>query len=384
MSRSMHVMIQRGIAAITSLFAAAVLAQSAPGSVVGSPRGAQMAAIQGSGPPPPTASGAARESLREQARDWMAGQTGTDAALIRVGTLDGRVDPPACDNGYRFDFPFESRTTIRAACDTPVRQYYLRVSVERTRQRVVIARSMAAGEIVSPADLAIRELAGGPSGFDNPAQIVGRSLRRALAAGEAPQFSDLEEVIAVIRTSSELRAGQPIATSSLRTELLPRSKVPAGAVTRIDEASKARLRRDVAADHLLLADDLISTRPVVVAKRNLMRGETIDASALEIVEMDSRTLPADHLGSRQGLEQGEITGMVRAGEPLRASMVKPALMVKKGQTVMLSVARSGIEISVQVEALEDAKLGDQIKLRNPDSGKALAGLVTGRGTARAL
>lgn len=60
-------------------------------------------------------------------------------------------------------------------------------------------------------------------------------------------------------------------------------------------------------------------------------------------------------------------------------MVRPALMVRKGQIVLLSVARSGIEISVQVEALEDAKLGDQVKLRNPDSGKPLAGMVTGRG-----
>jgi flagella basal body P-ring formation protein FlgA len=29
-------------------------------------------------------------------------------------------------------------------------------------------------------------------------------------------------------------------------------------------------------------------------------------------------------------------------------------------------------------------MGDQVKLRNPDSGKPLAGMVTGRGAARAL
>jgi flagella basal body P-ring formation protein FlgA len=384
MNQSMFVMIRLGIAAGTVLFATAVFAQSqAPGGI-GSTRAPQIATIQGLPPPAPSPSGIAREALRDQARDWMAGQTGTDSALIRVGGLDGRVDPPSCDNGYRFDFPFESRSTIRAACDNPVRQYYLRASVERTRQRVVITRPMAAGEILTPTDLAVRDFAGGTNGFDNPAQVVGRSLRRAIASGEAPQSSDLEEVVSVVRTSSDLRAGQPLSANALRAELLPRSKVPAGAVTRIDEASKTRLKRDVSADHLLLTDDLVSTRPVVIAKRNLMRGETIDASALEIVEMDSRGVPADHLSSPQGLEQGEITGMVRAGEPLRASMVKPAIMVRKGQTVLLSVARSGIEINVQVEALEDAKLGDQIKLRNPDSGKALAGLVTGRGTARAL
>ena len=333
---------------------------------------------------PPNASASARETLREQARDWAAAQTATDAVQIRVGALDGRVDPPVCDNGYRFDFPFEARTTIRAHCDNPVRQYYLRMSIERARQRLVLARSMAPGEIISTSDLTVRELAGSQGGIDSPSQAVGRSLRRAMNAGEAPSANDLEEVATIVRAVSDLRAGDSIPPAGLRTELLPRSRIPAGAMTRADDLSRARLRRDVPADRILVADDLIDTRPVVIARRNMMRGETIDSTALEVIEMDRRSIPPDHLSSAQGIEQGEVTGMIRAGEPVRASMVRPALMVRKGQVVMLSVGRAGIEISVQVEALEDAKLGDQVKLRNPDSGKPLAGTVTGRGAARAL
>jgi len=332
----------------------------------------------------PGASASARDTLREQARDWAAAQTATDAALIRIGALDGRVDPPVCGNGYRFDFPFEARTTVRALCDNPVRQYYLRVSVERARQRLVLARSMAAGEIISPADLTVRDLAGSQGGIESPSQVVGRSLRRAVNAGEAPSANDLEEVATIVRAVSDLKAGDPVQAASLRTELLPRSRIPPGAMTRADDLSRARLRRDVPADRILVADDLIDTRPVVIARRNMMRGETLDSAALEVIEMDRRAIPPDNLSSIQGLEQGEVTGMIRAGEPVRASMVRPALMVRKGQVVMLSVARAGIEISVQVEALEDAKLGDQVKLRNPDSGKPLAGMVTGRGAARAL
>jgi len=243
---------------------------------------------------------------------------------------------------------------------------------------------MAAGEIISPADLTVRDLAGSQGGIDSPSQVVGRSLRRAVNAGEAPSANDLEEVATIVRAVSDLRAGDPVQAASLRTELLPRSRIPPGAMTRADDLSRARLRRDVPADRILVADDLIDTRPVVIARRNMMRGETLDSAALEVIEMDRRAIPPDNLSSIQGLEQGEVTGMIRAGEPVRASMVRPALMVRKGQVVMLSVARAGIEISVQVEALEDAKLGDQVKLRNPDSGKPLAGMVTGRGAARAL
>lgn len=371
--------------------AAALMAVVAPASAqsvavmgAGAPRATAAVASLGASPSLSGNSAAAREGLRDQARDWVASQTATDSALIRIGALDGRVDPPVCESGYRFDFPFEARSTVRAHCDNPVRQFYLRISVERVRQRLVLARSMAAGEIVSQSDLTLRDLAGSSGGIDSAAQIVGRSLRRAISAGEAPLANDLEEVTTVVRAAADLRAGDMIPVTALRTELLPRSKIPLGAVPRVDDLSRARLRRDVPADRVLVSDDLIDTRPVVVARRNMMRGETIDGGALEVVEMDRRALPADHLSSAQGLEQGEVTGMIRAGEPVRASMVRPALMVRKGQIVLLSVARSGIEISVQVEALEDAKLGDQVKLRNPDSGKPLAGMVTGRGAARAL
>lgn len=367
--------------AVTAVSASA---QSVAASGAGVPRVSPVVASLTGTQPGPGTSAAAREGLRDQARDWVASQTATDPGLIRIGALDGRVDPPMCESGYRFDFPFEARSTVRAHCDNPVRQYYLRISVERVRQRLVLARSMAAGEIISQSDLTVRDLAGSSGGIDSPAQIIGRSLRRAIGAGEAPLSNDLEDVATVVRAVADLRAGDMIPATVLRTELLPRSKIPLGAVTRVDDLNRARLRRDVPADRVLVSDDLIDTRPVVVARRNMMRGETIDSTSLEVIEMDRRTLPADHLSSAQGLEQGEVSGMIRAGEPVRASMVRPALMIRKGQIVLLSVARSGIEISVQVEALEDAKLGDQVKLRNPDSGKPLAGMVTGRGAARAL
>ena len=326
----------------------------------------------------------AREGLRSQTRDWVAAQSGIDPELVTVGALDGRVDPPVCESGYRFDFPFESRSTVRVNCERPVRQYYLRVAVERPRHLVITVRALTPGEIVDSSDLTIREVGGSAGGFATPTLVVGRAVRRALAAGESPQAQDLEEVVEILRSSSELRSGQALSPSAFKIERVPRSRVPAGAISRSEDLSRARLRRDIAADRILTSDDLIDTRLVVVARRNLMRGDVIDSSALEVIEMDRRSAPPDHLASAQGLEQAEITGMVRAGEPLRASMVRPALLIRKGQTVILTVAKSGLEISVQVEALEDAKSGDQVKLRNPESGKSLAGIVTGRGAARAL
>jgi flagella basal body P-ring formation protein FlgA len=133
-----------------------------------------------------------------------------------------------------------------------------------------------------------------------------------------------------------------------------------------------------------MQDDLVDARTVLVARRQMMRGDRLDESAFELVERDRRQIPPDHLLSAEGLDHAELIAPLRAGDILRASQVRRSTVVRKGQLVLLTIARSGIEISVRVEAMEDARMGEQLKLRNPDSGKTLAGVATGQGTARAL
>ena len=327
---------------------------------------------------------AARDALRDEARGWVASQTGADPTWVNVASLDARVAPPACDSGYRFDFPFDSRGTVRAQCDRPARQYYLRVSAEKPRQRVVAARALPAGTLLSAADLTSRDAAAQSGGLEDPSALVGRFLRRAVDAGEILSQQDLEDRVTVLRSLRDLRTGESLDSSTTRAETMPRNRVPAGTLTSLDDLKNAKLRRDIPADRVLMADDLLDARPAVVATRNLLRGESAGPATLEVVEIDRRRLPPDYVAGLQGIEGAEITAPVRAGEPIRASQIRPALMVRRGQPVLFLVSRAGLEISIQVEALEDARLGDQVKLRNPESGKPLAGTVTGRGTARAL
>lgn len=326
----------------------------------------------------------ARETLRDEARQWVASQTGADPSWVHVASLDARVAPPPCENGFRFDFPFESRGTLRAQCDRPVRQYYMRVSTERPKLRLVANRPLAAGALISASDLTPRDMGSQAAGVEDPSLVVGRFLRRPLEAGELLTQNDLEERVAVLKASRDLRSGDKVDTDSARLEMVPRTRAPAGALATLEDLKQAKVRRDIPADRVLTADDLIDPRPAVVATRNMLRGEAVSAAALEVVEVDRRKLPPDYVAGLQGLEGAEVMAPVRAGEPLRASQVRPSLMVRRGQPVLFTVSRAGLEISIQVEALEDARLGESVKLRNPESGKSLGGTVTGRGTARSL
>jgi len=74
----------------------------------------------------------------------------------------------------------------------------------------------------------------------------------------------------------------------------------------------------------------------------------------------------------------ELMRDLRPGMPVRPYDVRPVLMVKRGETVTLSISQGpGVVISAQVEAMQDGKLGEQIRLKNRDSGRIVSGVVKG-------
>jgi flagella basal body P-ring formation protein FlgA len=89
--------------------------------------------------------------------------------------------------------------------------------------------------------------------------------------------------------------------------------------------------------------------------------------------------------SIKDLENGEMVRDVPAGTPLRSHDVRRAVLVKQGQMILLSVGvPGGFAITARVEALQDGKMGEQVRLKNADSGRLLTGVVTGPNAARGL
>ena len=89
--------------------------------------------------------------------------------------------------------------------------------------------------------------------------------------------------------------------------------------------------------------------------------------------------------SIKDVENAEVVRDIPAGTPLRSYDVRRAILVKQGQLVMLTIGQgSGFAIVARVEALQDGRLGDQIRLKNPESGRLLSGVVTGPNAAKGL
>lgn len=69
---------------------------------------------------------------------------------------------------------------------------------------------------------------------------------------------------------------------------------------------------------------------------------------------------------------------------VQATQATPPL-VKRGQTVLATWAPvSGLMVSARLEALDDGRLGETIRLKNRDTGRIVSAVVNGQNTAQGL
>jgi flagella basal body P-ring formation protein FlgA len=95
--------------------------------------------------------------------------------------------------------------------------------------------------------------------------------------------------------------------------------------------------------------------------------------------------PSNFFLQPDGLEFSELMRDVKAGEPIRQRDLKKALLVKRNHLVQFTLSNApGLQVSLQLQSMDDGRIGDQIRLKNPDSGRILTGLVVGRNLVRSL
>lgn len=126
-------------------------------------------------------------------------------------------------------------------------------------------------------------------------------------------------------------------------------------------------------------------RPVVVATMALVRGMTVQPSD---VRVQNTVLPpggANFLEDVSEALHSELLRDIPPGTPLRKTDLRPLVLVKRGQLVQLTVGkRTGFMVTAHVEALQDGRMGEQVKAKNPDSGRVLTGVVKGPNTLEGL
>ncbi len=71
-----------------------------------------------------------KEEMTNGAKNWVSDELKIPIDSINITPPDKRVRIPKCEDEIKYDFPFESRETVRAKCKSPPWQFFLRVSSE--------------------------------------------------------------------------------------------------------------------------------------------------------------------------------------------------------------------------------------------------------------
>ena len=237
-----------------------------------------------------------------------------------------------------------------------------------------VAPSAAAASAASPKDkmlLQVRQWVGQNQNTE-PAKVDILPIDPRVNVQECPQPLLIDLPFAS-RESVRVRCAQPAWQIYLRVQTTE-PVTPAPAATNTAQTAQAPKAAQAAAP---------VNRTTVVTRHLIQRGTQLQPAMLEEVSRPTQGLDPQAVSSLQDLIYGEATRDLPAGQVVRSSDIKRAVLVKQGQSALMSVGQDkGFQITIRVEAMQDGRMGEQIRLKNTESGRLLTGTVTGPNAVR--
>ncbi|WP_334021405.1 flagellar basal body P-ring formation chaperone FlgA [Alteromonas sp. S015] len=117
--------------------------------------------------------------------------------------------------------------------------------------------------------------------------------------------------------------------------------------------------------------------PALVAKRQINVGEYISPSMLTSASTEISVLRGGFLTRASQIEGYRVKRKIKQHQAITFSYLSAPDLVVRGEIVTLQAEGTGFVASVKVEALEDGKLGESIKVRNLSSEKIIQAKVIG-------
>ena len=111
-------------------------------------------------------------------------------------------------------------------------------------------------------------------------------------------------------------------------------------------------------------------------------GSRADHSAVPTLlsreDRDSAVIGPQALDPQADISYSEAIRDLPPGTIVKQYDIRPQVLVKRGQLVQIVIGQSqGFQIVARVEAMQDGRYGEQIKVKNPESGRILTGVVKG-------
>ena len=122
---------------------------------------------------------------------------------------------------------------------------------------------------------------------------------------------------------------------------------------------------------------------VLVSKEVLKSGTILSPNMFTPTEMAVSGMESQVISDTNLVKNMQLVRDLTPNTPLRSYDVKAAVLVKRGQEVQVTAGEGqGFSITMRAEALQDGGLGEQIRLKNVESGRSLTGVITGPNAAK--
>lgn len=121
---------------------------------------------------------------------------------------------------------------------------------------------------------------------------------------------------------------------------------------------------------------------VAVAARPLGRGERLSAADIELQRQDVSHLSGGYHSSLDAVVGMEVRRSVRAGMVLNRSVIRPPILVNRGERVSITAANGAVQVSMEGKALASGARGELIEVVNTSSKTKLEAEVVAPGMVR--
>jgi flagella basal body P-ring formation protein FlgA len=128
--------------------------------------------------------------------------------------------------------------------------------------------------------------------------------------------------------------------------------------------------------------ELRRTHEVLVLKRAVGRAQVVTAADVEVQKRELPGLASPYVGSVAELGNRLTRRAVPAGTALPADALTAALLIHRGQSVILAAVSNGIEVRAPGLAMADAAAMGRVRVQNLNSLKIVEGVADNDGVVR--
>ena len=321
-------------------------------------------------------------AMIEDIHVWVANETGIESAYIEVLALDRRLKVPICSSSFDVSFPYsKSQQTVRVNCPDSEWFAYIGIRLKNNIKGLAYRYSHKAGETLTQGAFKSVLVSKTNKNLVTSANDISNMLLvKDVVKGEVARNNHFIDSVMVANLKKDVLKGDAITLDDVYYEAKSTRTAATGTLFPKALLKNATAARDLSSGSILSRSDLNIRNFILTSTKTISRGQLLNARNAKITAFYGN-LPSDVLYSLDDGRQMEAIRTIRLGQPLRASDLRPSLMIKKGDMVILSVQSGILTITSTMVALGNGKLGQQVTLLNPESNEEVRGLVTGIGRA---